>query len=248
MASLKKVTNLESFREWIFTSDRNVNNSAVQPSDSPSAKNPFRVGMKLEAVDRKFPGLFCVASVIRVVGDELLIYFDGWAHDYDYWCHYRSPEIRPIDSCRTNQLTFQIPNTRDGARDKWAGTWESYLKNTGATTLQSEKFFPLFLPETDDSIPSLFELCARALLLDEKVDISVLPPKVLKLLQDSNMCTVCGTKFLRGWRCIRMFTCQFMINPVKQTFHDRTRIVCSESCAVTFTNGTANNRQTSDWY
>ena len=232
----KKVSNLELFREWIFASDRDIYDSVVQPSDSPSPNNPFRVGMKLEAVDRKFPSLICVTSVIRVVGNELLIFFDGWEHNYDYWCHYRSPELRPIDTCIINKLRLHIPNARDGASDKWEGSWKSYLKNTGATTLPSEKFFPLYLPENNDSVFSLFELCARALLSDEKVDTSVLPPKVFELLQDSNMCTICGTKFLRGWRCISMFTCQFMIAPTHPAFYHKTRIVCSDSCAVVFTN------------
>lgn len=45
----------------------------------------FRVGMKLEAVDRKNPGLVCVASVTDVIDDHFLVHFDNWDDTYDYW-------------------------------------------------------------------------------------------------------------------------------------------------------------------
>ncbi|KAG7222978.1 hypothetical protein INR49_029200 [Caranx melampygus] len=45
----------------------------------------FRVGMKLEAVDKKNPGLVCVASVADVIEDRFLVHFDNWDDTYDYW-------------------------------------------------------------------------------------------------------------------------------------------------------------------
>lgn len=41
--------------------------------------------MKLEAVDRKNPGLVCVASVTDVIDDHFLVHFDNWDDTYDYW-------------------------------------------------------------------------------------------------------------------------------------------------------------------
>lgn len=41
--------------------------------------------MKLEAVDKKNPGLVCVASVADVAADRLLVHFDNWDDSYDYW-------------------------------------------------------------------------------------------------------------------------------------------------------------------
>lgn len=41
--------------------------------------------MKLEAVDRKNPGLVCVASVADVIDDCFLVHFDNWDDTYDYW-------------------------------------------------------------------------------------------------------------------------------------------------------------------
>ena len=230
MANRKKlIKNPELFYEWIFTSKRDVNDSDVQTADSPSPDNPFRVGMKLEAVDRKFPSLYCVATVIRVVGDELLIYFDGWAHNYDYWCRYTSPEIRPIGTCEENNLSIQPPHSVGRARAHWGKEgWTDYLRNTGAPTLPNEKFFPLYLPQTDDLMFSLFELTARLLLTDETIDISSLPLMIQKELQEAKMCSMCGTKFLKGWKAVRMFRSQ-----VKISF-DGCRLLCSQTCAVNF--------------
>ena len=45
----------------------------------------FRIGMKLEAVDKKNMALTCVATVVDVLGDRILIHFDGWEDAYDYW-------------------------------------------------------------------------------------------------------------------------------------------------------------------
>lgn len=50
-----------------------------------SAPCGFKVGMKLEAVDKKNPGLVCVASVANVVEDRILVHFDNWDDTYDYW-------------------------------------------------------------------------------------------------------------------------------------------------------------------
>lgn len=41
--------------------------------------NNFKVGMKLEAVDRKNPYLICPATIGNVKGDEVYITFDGWS-------------------------------------------------------------------------------------------------------------------------------------------------------------------------
>ncbi|KAI6659116.1 hypothetical protein LOD99_14792 [Oopsacas minuta] len=241
MASLKKVLNYSQlFDEWRHNSDRDIFDSTVTPTDSPSSNNPFRVGMKLEAVDRKFPGLFCVASVIRVIDDELLIFFDGWPHYYNYWCHFKSPEVRPIHSCENSKLSLQIPNTGDRARELWRDTgeghgWDVYLRNTRATILPDEKFFPLYLSQTNENMLSLFELTVRIILATDQINIYTLPVKIQEHLKEAIMCCICGTKFLLGWRCVRMFTCQRMLDPSDKAFNERARIVCSETCANIFT-------------
>ena len=68
-----------------------------------AAKAPkeFKVGMKLEAVDRRFPYFVCVATIVdtREKSHEVLIHFDGWSNAYDYWCESDAIELHPVGWC-----------------------------------------------------------------------------------------------------------------------------------------------------
>uniref|UniRef100_A0A3Q3B4D7 Uncharacterized protein n=1 Tax=Kryptolebias marmoratus TaxID=37003 RepID=A0A3Q3B4D7_KRYMA len=86
---------------------------------------PFQVGMKLEAVDKKNPGLVCVASVADVINDHFLVHFDNWDDTYDYWCDSSSPYIHPVGWCHPNPENF---------------VWEDYLQETGSTAAPSSAF------------------------------------------------------------------------------------------------------------
>jgi hypothetical protein len=59
--------------------------------------NGFRVGMKLEAVDRANTALVCVATIADIIDNWLLIHFDGWDDSYDYWVETTSPYIHAIN-------------------------------------------------------------------------------------------------------------------------------------------------------
>ncbi|KAK2562372.1 Lethal(3)malignant brain tumor-like protein 1 [Acropora cervicornis] len=75
----------------------------------------FKVGMKLEAVDRKNPDLICVATVTNVIGNHFLVHFDEWDDSYDYWCQDDYDEV----------YTFQ---------------WEQYLRDTGTVAASPDLF------------------------------------------------------------------------------------------------------------
>ena len=60
----------------------------------------FRIGMKLEAVDKTNTVLTCVATVSDILGDKILIHFDGWDNVYDYWSDPSSPYIHPVGWCQ----------------------------------------------------------------------------------------------------------------------------------------------------
>lgn len=55
------------------------------PVPQPVTPSGFRLGMKLEAVDKKNPSLMCVATITDMVDNRLLIHFDNWDENYDYW-------------------------------------------------------------------------------------------------------------------------------------------------------------------
>ena len=80
--------------------------SHFQQTVTPSA---FRVGMKLEAVDRKNTVLICVATVADILGDKVLVHFDGWEDVYDYWCDITSPYIHPVGWCQEKGRTLSPP-------------------------------------------------------------------------------------------------------------------------------------------
>jgi len=67
--------------------------------------------MKLEAVDKKNnTETTCVATVIDVLGDRVLIHFDGWDIIYDYWSDPSSPFLHPVGWCQENGKPLSPPN------------------------------------------------------------------------------------------------------------------------------------------
>ncbi len=82
----------------------------MKASDSDAGVSQFKAGMKLEAVDRQYPSLICVATVKEVNGKgQLLIHFDGWGPGYDYWCEPTTPDIHPVGWCKKNSRGINKP-------------------------------------------------------------------------------------------------------------------------------------------
>ena len=50
----------------------------LPPLQLPDLGSSWRVGMKLEAVDKLSADLVCVATVSNVMAGRVLIHFDGW--------------------------------------------------------------------------------------------------------------------------------------------------------------------------
>ena len=66
--------------------------------------------MRLEAKDRQYPTLTCVATVADLRGDNrLLIHFDGWGSSYDYLCEPDSTDIHPMGWCEKKGQDLQKP-------------------------------------------------------------------------------------------------------------------------------------------
>ena len=72
----------------------------------------FRVGMKLEAVDRKHSSLMCVASIAGLTDSRILVHFDSWDEVYDYWADASSPYIHPVGWCHHNGHSLTPPNSQ----------------------------------------------------------------------------------------------------------------------------------------
>ncbi|XP_043960994.1 lethal(3)malignant brain tumor-like protein 4 isoform X3 [Gambusia affinis] len=120
----------------------------------------FQVGMKLEAVDKKNPGLVCVASVADVINDRFLVHFDNWDDTYDYWCSVcggssagsrgaadlsslssrcdsSSPYIHPVGWCEVQGRPLTAPQGHPSPEDF---VWDDYLQETGSTAAPSSAF------------------------------------------------------------------------------------------------------------
>ncbi|XP_060529402.1 lethal(3)malignant brain tumor-like protein 4 isoform X2 [Cylas formicarius] len=89
--------------------------------------NGFRIGMKLEAVDRKNTSLVCVATVRDMMDNRILVHFDGWDDIYDYWADPTSPYIHPVGWC--DQYGHNLTPPSDYPTPE-TFSWEVYLKES----------------------------------------------------------------------------------------------------------------------
>ncbi|XP_034029934.1 polycomb protein SCMH1 [Thalassophryne amazonica] len=104
---------------WPMFLLKTLNGAEMAPSrifhkQEPPApeQNSFRVGMKLEAVDRKNPHFICPATVGGLRGVEVLVTFDGWQGAFDYYCRYDSRDIFPVGWCTLTGDNLQPPGTK----------------------------------------------------------------------------------------------------------------------------------------
>ncbi|XP_048355916.1 lethal(3)malignant brain tumor-like protein 4 isoform X1 [Sphaerodactylus townsendi] len=104
---------------------------------TPVTPSGFRVGMKLEAVDKKNPSLMCVATIADMLDNRLLIHFDNWDESYDYWCDASSPYIRPIGYCQETGTPLTTPAEY---KDFKSFSWEKYLEETGSQAAPARAF------------------------------------------------------------------------------------------------------------
>ncbi|XP_031988091.1 lethal(3)malignant brain tumor-like protein 4 isoform X4 [Corvus moneduloides] len=111
--------------------------SLFKTLSSPVTPSGFRLGMKLEAVDKKNPSLVCVATVTDMVENRLLIHFDNWDESYDYWCETSSPYIRPVGYCQETGTPLTTP---PGYKDPKGFSWEKYLEETNSQAAPARAF------------------------------------------------------------------------------------------------------------
>ncbi|XP_078069846.1 lethal(3)malignant brain tumor-like protein 3 isoform X2 [Mustelus asterias] len=97
----------------------------------------FRVGMKLEAIDKKNPEFICVATVSDMVDNRFLVHFDNWDESYDYWCDATSPYIHPVGWCLQHGKTLTTP---PDYHDPKRFSWEKYLEETNSLPAPARAF------------------------------------------------------------------------------------------------------------
>ncbi|CAM5075703.1 unnamed protein product [Natator depressus] len=107
------------------------------------APNYFKVGMKLEAVDKKNPYLICPATIGDVRGDEVFVTFDGWRGAFDYWCKYDSRDIFPVGWCGLTGDALQPPGNYVSIIKRGAKAQSSPSKVTRHSMQSPQKSAPV---------------------------------------------------------------------------------------------------------
>ncbi|CAF1216648.1 unnamed protein product [Adineta steineri] len=122
---------------------------------SPSITNsPWKVGMRLEAKDRKNPSILAIANVVEVYEDNRIrINFDGWTSTFDYTVEVDNSDLHPcgyweyiqrvlyknVDTTKPNpHLTFtryDKPKSYDGRF-----SWRNYLTELNVEPVPFECF------------------------------------------------------------------------------------------------------------
>ncbi|KFO55760.1 Sex comb on midleg-like 2, partial [Corvus brachyrhynchos] len=105
--------------------------------------NCFKVGMKLEAIDRKNPYLICPATIGDVKGDEVFVTFDGWSGAFDYWCRCDSRDIFPVGWCSLTGDTLQPPGNNVSITKSSAKIQSSPSKVTRRSMQSPQKSAPV---------------------------------------------------------------------------------------------------------
>uniref|UniRef100_A0A6A7FXH7 Lethal(3)malignant brain tumor-like protein 3 n=1 Tax=Hirondellea gigas TaxID=1518452 RepID=A0A6A7FXH7_9CRUS len=100
----------------------------------PCTKNMFQPGMKLEGVDPQHQNLFCVLTVVDVMGHRVKLHFDGYSDVHDFWSNADSYNLFGVGWCDRNNRTLSPPfgTTRF--------TWKGYLEHAAAATAPRQAF------------------------------------------------------------------------------------------------------------
>ncbi|XP_055379829.1 uncharacterized protein LOC129610986 isoform X2 [Condylostylus longicornis] len=124
----------------------------------------FKVGMKLEIVDKKNPSLIRPGTVIMTDGYEIKVLFDGWSLDYSFWVVDDSPDIHPIGWCDATGHELESPPDFDSL--------PSILPCpvVGCRGIGNAKRFDIDFHATEDSCPYLLSNWKRELEKPERVD------------------------------------------------------------------------------
>ena len=85
-------TNLIQAPENIFSK-----NSETDIQRETIMNTGFKIGQKLEAVNRKNRDEICIATIIDILGEYLLIHLDDFDDSYNYWAPVYSQSIHPIE-------------------------------------------------------------------------------------------------------------------------------------------------------
>ncbi|KAF3860214.1 hypothetical protein F7725_000469, partial [Dissostichus mawsoni] len=131
-----KVTNYPDQARFIWSQYLEETGSKAVAADAfkVRAAHSFQTQMKLEAVDKRSPGLIRVASVMEVEIHRIRVHYDGWSHVYDEWMDSDHPDIHQQAGVRRPITRSKFPR----------GTPKHSSRTGAACTSASPPTPPLF--------------------------------------------------------------------------------------------------------
>ncbi|CAF3639029.1 unnamed protein product [Rotaria socialis] len=84
----------------------------IPPATSNTKKTPWKVGMRMEAKDRKNPYILAAANIIEVYDDNRIrINFDGWTSSFDYTVETDNTDLHPCGYWEyVQRVLYKNPN------------------------------------------------------------------------------------------------------------------------------------------
>lgn len=122
---------------------------------STPRSNMFKVGHKLEAIDKKNPQLICTATVGAVKDDRIHITFDGWRGAFDYWCEYDSRDMFPAGWCFKSGHPLQPPKQKSTGQNRFKSRTSNVLPVMAVSGSSGESAVSLVSPTSSRAPPQL---------------------------------------------------------------------------------------------
>ena len=126
----------EKCADWKATLVKRLTGSRTLPENfyeqlQESIKSRFKVGMKLEVVDKRRISAVRVASIDKIIGNRLHLKYEGEDEtDTGFWCHEQSPLIHPIGWAQV--IGHELKATREYARRSLEKTIEKNFDENDA--------------------------------------------------------------------------------------------------------------------
>jgi len=130
----------------------------VQPTfDKRGMPLEFTKGMKVEALDRSFKDIITIATIKEIDGNKILLGFDGWPENYDYWVDKDDGDFQPPGTCMRANARLSPPNGYVGYFD-----WGSYIEETDSVPAPPAIFTSSYVfPGFKGDVSTRFELWHR---------------------------------------------------------------------------------------
>ncbi|KAJ6640599.1 Lethal(3)malignant brain tumor-like protein 3 [Pseudolycoriella hygida] len=144
--------------------------------NSTTSRNPFKIGMKLEADHLKLgPNKVGVATIADVLDNRILLKFDGYDSTHDYWADITSPNIHPFDWHKTSKCRLMVPKEYEKHF-----SWPLYFGITHSKPVPKDLFCtrpPIGFREgmkleiVDKKVPTLIRPCTVIQVADYSIQV-----------------------------------------------------------------------------